>query len=200
MSSQTPQPIFDKLEGTGLIKKHHDQSYTSTSFRRLCCLFTLILLNLEALVAATLIILIFVFRPKEPIFHLHSIKFQSFNLNTNSSQQFNASSSVASLVLVTENPNKLGIRYNSSELAVLYEQQTVGVIEVPVFYQPPSSRNVTVEVQVSYQPWQVINIINGISVSSNDTTNGDLRIFGGIQAQPHALNFPLLTIKDKHRL
>ncbi|KAM0949232.1 hypothetical protein DsansV1_C06g0068081 [Dioscorea sansibarensis] len=183
---------FEKIEEPSLKNQPHEPS---TSFTRWCCFFTLILLSLKALLVTILIILVFVIRPKQPLFHLHSVNFQSFNLDVNSSQQLNSSSSLAFVLLVTENPNKLGIRYNSSELAVLYEQEALGVIQVPVFYQPPSSRNVTVQVQVSFQPWDVSKLINGIALSSNDTTNGEIHIFGIIQAQPHALNFPLLTIK-----
>lgn len=183
---------FEKNEEPSLKNQPHE---SSTSFTRCCCFFILILLSLKALVVIILIILVFVIRPKQPQFHLHSISFQSFNLDVNSSQQLNASSSLAYVLLVTENPNKLGIRYNPSELAILYDHEAFGVIQVPVFYQPLRSRNVTVQVQVSFQPWEVSKLINGIALSSNGTINGEIHIFGIIQAQPHALNFPLLTIK-----
>ena len=91
------------------------------------------------------------------------------------------------MIFVTENPNKLGIRYSPTELGILYETIPVGTVDVPTFYQPAQSTNVTVLMYVSIQQFNLSGLING--------THVEVQILGGIGVQAHVLNFPLPRIK-----
>ncbi|KAI4964816.1 hypothetical protein ZWY2020_059511 [Hordeum vulgare] len=112
------------------------------------CLYLLLSLILLVIVAAVLLV-VFVTRLKKPTFYLQSVQMdRSFSLRSSSSNRSgdNATSScsVASLLFAAQNPNGLGIRYSAADLGVAYANRSVGAMDVPVFYQPPRSNNVTV--------------------------------------------------------
>ncbi|URE34106.1 Late embryogenesis abundant protein [Musa troglodytarum] len=100
------------------------ESPTSSSGRSYC--FPLLFLSL-ALIAAAVLIIIFVLKPKKPSFHLHAIQLDSSDAAF--SKGVNVSSAIASLLLVAHNPNKLGIRYSSTELGLVYDSSNMGLIK-----------------------------------------------------------------------
>lgn len=177
-------------------KETHNPSFPPGKW---CCVLSSLLLVLAILTAAILVI-IFVLKPKKPIFHLHAVQLGSFKLDAASSKEGNDSSSVVSLLFVTQNPNKFGIRYSSSVLGILFENNPIGVLEVPTFYQPSHSRNETVLMHVLFKQLNISRFISGESM--NSSSNGyhtEIRITGGIIVQSHVLNIPLPKIKVRFK-
>ncbi|KAG1334387.1 putative NDR1/HIN1-like protein 10 [Cocos nucifera] len=192
MDAQNPQP-FEIIEAhyPGS-KETHNPSFPPGKW---CCVLSSLLLSLAILTAAILVI-IFVLKPKKPIFHLHAIQLGSFKLDATSSKEGNDSSSVLSMLFVTQNPNKFGIRYSSSALGILFEGNPIGIIEVPTFYQPSHSRNETVLMHVLFKQLNISRFISGeLMNSSSDGYHIEIRVIGGILAQPHVSNFSLPKIK-----
>lgn len=160
---------------------------SNSPFSRCCCLLSFLLVSLALLSTATLLILL-VLKPKKPIFHLRSIQLHSFKLDaSNLSKGVSVSSSMASLLFITQNPNKLGIGYSPSEFGVLYETIPIGAVEVPAFYQPAQSKNASVLMHVSIKHFNITDLIGGSHV--------EMQILGIIGVQLHVLNFPLPRIK-----
>lgn len=156
--------------------------------KRCCYLVVFIIFLVLALLTAAILLILFVLKPKKPIFHLNSINVDDFKLNVSSpSKEVSVSYLTASLLFISQNPNKLGIKYSSAELVVLYETRPVGTVDVPTFYQPANSTNVTVTMYVSIQQFNLSGLIDG--------THVEVQILGGIGVQAHVLNFPLPRIK-----
>lgn len=192
MDAQNPQP-FEIIEAD-----HSSSRETrSPSFPpgKWCCVLSFLLLIL-AILTGLILGIIFVIKPKKPTFHLHAIQLGCFKLDATSSKEGNASSPVVSLLFVTQNPNKFGIRYSSSELGILFENNPIGIIEVPTFYQPSHSRNETVLMHVLFKQLNISRFIGGESMNvSSDGYHIEIRVTGGILARSHVLNFPLPKIK-----
>lgn len=185
METQEPD-LLEKAKAEHHKGRKH-RGLSSCSGRHYCIIFSFVFLVLTLLSAAILLIL-FVLKPKKPIFHLHSIQLDAFKLNVSSStKEVFVSCSAAPLLFITQNPNKLGISYSPSELGILYENIPVGTLDVPKFYQPAHSKNVTVIMYVSIQQFNLSRLING--------THAEVQITGGIGVQGHILNFPLPRIK-----
>ncbi|CAL9167418.1 unnamed protein product [Musa hybrid cultivar] len=166
------------------------ESPASSSGRSYC--FPLLFLSL-ALVAAAVLIIIFVLKPKKPSFHLHAIQLDSSDAAF--SKGANQSSAIASLLVVAHNPNKLGIRYSSTELGLVYDSSNMGLITVPGFFQPPHSTNVTILVHVFFKTINLGELLTEKSMQGSSIGDLEMRIFGGIQAQLHAFNFRFPKIK-----
>ncbi|KAE8797168.1 hypothetical protein D1007_27725 [Hordeum vulgare] len=157
------------------------------------CLYLLLSLILLVIVAAVLLV-VFVTRLKKPTFYLQSVQMdRSFSLRSSSSNRSgdNATSScsVASLLFAAQNPNGLGIRYSAADLGVAYANESVGAMDVPVFYQPPRSSNVTVLMHAVFEESNVSRLV--VSELSAQRKLVEIRIAGSIDATTHIMNFPL---------
>ncbi|XP_048574853.1 uncharacterized protein LOC125556102 [Triticum urartu] len=156
------------------------------------CLYLLLSLILLVLVAAVLLV-VFVTRLKKPTFYLQSVQMdRSFSLRPSSSNRSgdNASScSVASLLFAAQNPNGIGIRYSAADLGVAYANESIGAMDVPVFYQPPRSSNVTVLMHAVFEESNVSRLV--VSELSAQRKLVEIRIAGSIDATTHIMNFPL---------
>ncbi|WOK95830.1 hypothetical protein Cni_G04537 [Canna indica] len=133
------------------------------------CLFLML-----ALVAAVLI-LFFVLKPKKPSFHLHAIQISSSDA-ASIKGSVNDSSAMVSLVFVAQNPNKIGIRYSSSELGLVYDSSSMGLIKVPTFFQPAHSTNVSVLIQVFFKAINIVELITE-KLTESSSTASDFELF-----------------------
>ncbi|KAM3257565.1 hypothetical protein ACQJBY_049712 [Aegilops geniculata] len=159
------------------------------------CLYLLLALILLVLVAAVLLV-VFVTRLKKPTFYLQSVQMdRSFSLRPASSNRSgdngtsSSSCSVASLLFAAQNPNGIGIRYSAADLGVAYANESVGAMDVPVFYQPPRSSNVTVLMHAVFEESNVSRLV--VSELSAQRKLVEIRIAGSIDATTHVMNFPL---------
>ncbi|XP_040244366.1 uncharacterized protein [Aegilops tauschii subsp. strangulata] len=160
------------------------------------CLYLLLALILLILVAAVLLV-VFVTRLKKPTFYLQSVQMdRSFSLRPSSSSNrsgenatSSSSCSVASLLFAAQNPNGIGIRYSAADLGVAYANESVGAMDVPVFYQPPRSSNVTVLMHAVFEESNVSRLV--VSELSAQRKLVEIRIAGSIDATTHIMNFPL---------
>ncbi|KAK3133404.1 hypothetical protein QOZ80_6AG0536160 [Eleusine coracana subsp. coracana] len=164
------------------------------------CLCVCLLLSLTLFVAVTAALLVvFVTRLKKPVFHLQSIQMdRSFSLgwspsSSNRSGGANGTSAaacaVASLVFDAQNLNGVGIRYGATVLHVAYANESVGAMDVPAFYQPPRSGNVTVIMHAVFAQRNVTRIL--VRELSAQRAYMKIRIVGSIDARTHIMNFPL---------
>uniref|UniRef100_A0ACD5YG07 Uncharacterized protein n=1 Tax=Avena sativa TaxID=4498 RepID=A0ACD5YG07_AVESA len=165
------------------------------------CLYLLLSLILSVLVAIVLLV-IFVTRLKKPTFVLQSIQMdKSFSLRSSSSPSnrsgdnatTSSSCSVASLLFAAQNPNGIGIRYSAADLGVAYANESVGAMDVPVFYQPPRSSNVTVLMHAVFEESNLSRLV--VSELSAQRKLVEIRIAGRIDATTHIMNFPLPKIQ-----
>ncbi|KAL5205712.1 hypothetical protein ABZP36_033921 [Zizania latifolia] len=170
------------------------------------CLYLVLSLTLFVLVAAVLLV-VFVTRLKKPTFSLQSVQMdRSFSLGLSSSSATNGSTagggggnrttttcSVASLLFAAENPNVIGIRYGATVLDVAYANESVGAMDVPAFYQPPRSSNVTVLMHAVFVQSNVSRLVVG--ELSAQRKYMEIRISGSISARTHVMNFPLPKVQ-----
>ncbi|XAR49840.1 hypothetical protein NMG60_11003996 [Bertholletia excelsa] len=161
-----------------------------------CCIFVFFFLSfiIAALVVVTLVI-IFILKPKEPIFSLQNIRLDWYELQPCSGSILFLSS-VASLNLTAQNPNKVGIGYDSTRFHVLRDGLPIGEIRVPRFYQPPKSQNVSIRTRLLIPSLNVSRLIEGSS-SKNGSTNSSIKmkILGDITACLHLLHVTLPKFK-----
>ncbi|CAM0951492.1 unnamed protein product [Alopecurus aequalis] len=161
------------------------------------CLYLLLALIFFVLVAAVLLV-VFVTRLKKPTFYLQSIQMdKSFSLRSSNSSGENGTSpsscTVASLLFAAQNPNGIGITYSAADLGMAYANESVGAMDVPVFYQPPRSSNVTVLMHAVFEESNVSRLV--VSELSAQRKLIEIRIAGRIDATTHIMNFPLPKIQ-----
>lgn len=180
---------------------------------RCLCLYLLLSLTLLLAIAAALLA-VFVTRLKKPAFYLQSIQMdRSFSLRlpsttaTTSNRSANGTAAapcaVASLVFAAQNLNGIGIQYGATVLDVAYANESVGAMDVPAFYQPPRSANVTVLMHAVLAPRNVTRLL--VSELSAQRSYMEIRVVGRIDARTHIMNFPLpkvqvLTVDSTHTL
>lgn len=165
------------------------------SFKK-CCFYLLgSIIFLIAVLGVTAFIIIFVLKPREPIFSLQTLKLDSYKLDAFAESTLFVSS-VVSLTLNTQNPNKVGIRYSPSRLYVLNEEQVIGMIRIPGFYQPPHSYNISIQTKALFEHVNVTQIISGASLKEDSTTSiANMRISGDIRALVHIFRITLPKVK-----
>ncbi|KQJ90359.1 uncharacterized protein LOC100825869 [Brachypodium distachyon] len=158
------------------------------------CLYLFLSLTLFVVVASVLIT-VFATRLKKPTFNLQSIQMdRSFSIRSSSSNYSGdgnetSSCSVASLLFAAQNPNGIGIRYSAVDLGVAYANESVGAMDVPTFYQPPRSSNVTVLMHALFEESNVSRLV--VSELSAQRMRVEIRIAGSIDATTHFMNFQL---------
>ncbi|KAF8695370.1 hypothetical protein HU200_037601 [Digitaria exilis] len=169
------------------------------------CLYLLLSITLMVAIAPVLLV-VFITRLKKPAFYLQSVQMdRSFNLqppssssssSSNRSENNGTSSSacaVASLQFAAQNPNGIGIRYGATVLGVSYANETVGAMDVPSFYQPPRSANVTVLMHAVLAEQNVTRLL--VAELSAQRSYMEVRITGSIDARTHVMNFPLPKVQ-----
>ncbi|XP_062193223.1 uncharacterized protein LOC133896639 [Phragmites australis] len=166
------------------------------------CLCLCLLLSVTLLVAVPVVLLVvFVTRLKKPAFFLQSIQMdRTFSLrlpSTTSNHSGGANGTtacaVASLLFSAQNLNGIGIRYGATVLDVAYTNESVGAMDVPAFYQPPRSSNVTVFMHALLAPGKVTRLL--VRELSAQRKYMEIRIAGSIDARTHIMNFPLPKIQ-----
>ncbi|KAK4349785.1 hypothetical protein RND71_029098 [Anisodus tanguticus] len=172
-----------------------DISYYCHSFSFKKCLFFLFtfifLIALLVLVIPSIIFLIL--KPQKPIFSLQTIKVQSYQLNVSNSGSDPLFSSVVCLTVTAQNPNKVGIRYRPTRFHMFNEGVVIGMIQVPAFYQPPHSNNLTLETRAIFYCVNVTQILSGISLQQKSSIKSVTlaSILGDVAAQVKLLNVNL---------
>lgn len=161
------------------------------SFKRSCFFLFLFFLFIVLLLGAATLVIVFGLKPRSPVFSLETLTLDLYELNSYLNSTLFVSS-VITLTLNSQNPNKLGIRYSPSRLRVYFEGIPIGTIRVPGFLQPSHSYNVTVPTRVLFQ---CVNVSHVLSEASHENII-QMKILGDVKAQLvafHIIN--LLKIK-----
>ncbi|KAL0354432.1 UNVERIFIED_CONTAM: GDSL esterase/lipase 5 [Sesamum radiatum] len=126
-----------------------------------------------------------------PVFSLQTVHVESYKLNVTSQNLL--VSSVFSLNMTADNPNKVALSYEPSRFHVLSQGLVVGLIRIPQFHQPPLSKNVSVQTRVLFERVNVSEIMSGSSSSSKGVFG--IRILGDVRAQVRIFHLTLPKIK-----
>ncbi|XP_076881867.1 uncharacterized protein LOC143530128 [Bidens hawaiensis] len=97
---------------------------------------------------------------------------------------------VASVTIVSRNPNRVGIRYDFSRLKILDNGLVVGMIRIPEFYQPPRSHNVSIQVDILLQRVDLSTVMSGAK-----TSDFPIKVLGNIELRLWVLQIKLPKIK-----
>ena len=174
---------------------HFQKLWHSCSFKRCCFFLVIFLLFIVLTLGVATILVIFLLKPQKPVFTFQTISLDWYNLDTYS-DSFLFVSSVITLTLNAQNPNKFGLRYSSTRLGLYYEGLPIGVIRVPGFIQPVHSNNVSVPTRVLFECVNVSQIVDGASL--HDGSRKDMiqmNILGDVRAQLLVLHMAFLKIK-----
>ncbi|KAK3130134.1 hypothetical protein QOZ80_6BG0489410 [Eleusine coracana subsp. coracana] len=189
------------MDRHGRNEQNHSRGHCPPPHSATClCVYLLLSLTLFVAVTATLLV-VFVTRLKKPVFHLQSIQMdRSFSLGWSPSPNRSggangtaAACAVASLVFAAQNLNGVGIRYGATVLDVAYANESVGAMDVPAFYQPPRSGNVTVIMHAVFAQRNVTRIL--VTELSAQRAYMKIRIVGSIDARTHIMNFLLPKVQ-----
>ncbi|GFQ07579.1 hypothetical protein PHJA_002902000 [Phtheirospermum japonicum] len=160
-----------------------------------CLLFLLLLIFLIILIfGVPLLCIILILKPQMPDFSLKAVNVKSYKLNIISENLL--VSSFFSLNLIAENPNKVGLSFDSSRFHVLSQGLVVGFIRIPEFHQPPLSKNISVETRVLVESVNVSEIMyrNSKKDGSSNGVSG-IKILGDVKAQVQIFRITLPKIK-----
>ncbi|KAK8950845.1 hypothetical protein KSP39_PZI003672 [Platanthera zijinensis] len=163
-----------------------------------CCLF-FVLLVFILLLSSSILLVLLILKPKKPTFHLNSVHLNHMKLDASSGKGIILQPSLASLRFVAQNSNKFGIRYKAANFAMIYENNPVGVVEIPGFYQPPNRTDVALIMHVLLQRVNISRFIsekmefNGGSPSKS--AHIEVQIVGSIRARIHVVSFSFPFIK-----
>ncbi|KAG8380209.1 hypothetical protein BUALT_Bualt07G0169600 [Buddleja alternifolia] len=165
-------------------------SFTKTFLFLLIFIFSIIIV-----LGIPLLCIFLILKPQTPEFSLQTVHVESYKLDITS--QNLVVSSVLSLNLRANNPNKIGLSYDYSRFHVLSQGLVVGLIRIPQFHQPPLSKNVSIQTRVSFERVNVSEIIMQKNSRKDDSSSGDsdMRILGDIRAQVRIFNIILPKIK-----
>lgn len=133
------------------------------------------------------IIVIFLLKPEKPVFSFQSIRMDWYELDAYSGSVLFVSS-VLTLTLNAQNPNKVGLRYSPSRLSVYHEGLPIGAIRVPGFFQPAHSNNVSVRTRVLFHCVNLSQIVAGKDII-------EMNILGDVRAQLWVFHMTLLRMK-----
>ncbi|XP_030490925.2 NDR1/HIN1-like protein 10 [Cannabis sativa] len=165
------------------------------SFKRSCLFLFLFIFFVLLLIGIAALIIAFVIKPKSPIFSLQSVKLDLYELNPHLGSTLFISS-VITLTLSAQNPNKVGIRYSPSRLHVYHEGLSIGTIRVPGFLQPAHSYNMTVPTRILFQSVNVSHIFDVASMQEDSKKNMiQMKIMGDVKTHLLAFHVTLLKIK-----
>ncbi|XP_038899414.1 NDR1/HIN1-like protein 13 [Benincasa hispida] len=131
-----------------------EQICTLYTLKRFCFfLFVVALFSIIAIAIAALPV-IFLLKPREPIFSLQSLRLDWYNITVRSGSPI--LSSVFTLTLNSQNPNKIGIKYSPARLLLIYDGTAViGTIRVPEVFQPARSVDQSVRTRLLLHQFDV---------------------------------------------
>lgn len=154
------------------------------------CLILLVIVGLLILISGFFsLIIIFILKPRRPIFSFETIDIYSYNFDVPDSSDV-LLSTVASVTLITQNPNKIGIKYDFSKLQILDNGLVAGMIRIPEFYQPAGSHNLRVEIDILFRDLDVTSIMSGVEIN-----NFTIKVLGDIGVHLHVMKIELPKIK-----
>ncbi|XP_042052542.1 NDR1/HIN1-like protein 6 isoform X2 [Salvia splendens] len=165
------------------------------SFNKAILFFLLFIFSIVLIVGVPLLCIFFILKPKMPDFSLQRVDVEFYKLDLSS--QNLVVSSVFSLNLKADNPNKIGLSFKASRFYVLSQGLVVGLIRIPQFHQPPLSKNVSVQTRVLFESVNVSEIMdrNSRKYQSSNGASDDIRILGDVAAQVRIFNILLPKIK-----
>ena len=141
-------------------------------------------------VGIAILIILFFLKPQSPGFSLQTMSLEFYKLEV-----FSAStlfiSSVISLTLKAQNPNKVGLSFSPSRLDILHKGLPLGEIHVHGFYLPAQSYNVLVKTQVLFPCVNASQIISEVSRERLI----QMRLIGEIGAHVQVFHITLPKIK-----
>ncbi|KAL8466413.1 hypothetical protein ACS0TY_035492 [Phlomoides rotata] len=174
-------------------KSCHNLNF-SLSFMKTCFFLLIFVFMAVFVIGVPLLCLVLILKPKMPTFSLETINVESYKLDISS--QNLVVSSVSSLNLRADNPNKVGLSFDSSRFHVLSQGLVVGLIRLPPFHQPPLSKNVSVKMRILFECVNITDIMYS-SLRRDDSSNGvfGIRILGYVRAQLHIFHVTLPKIK-----
>lgn len=167
------------------------------SYTKTLLFFSLFIFLIIFIVGVPLLCIFLILKPKMPGFSLETLNVESYKLDMSS--QNLVVSSVFSLNLKADNPNKVGLSFEPSRFYVLSQGLVVGLIRIPQFHQPPLSKNVSVQTRVLFERVNVSEIMdtNSRKYESSKGAFDDIRILGDVGAQVRIFNITLPKIKVK---
>lgn len=146
------------------------------SFKRVCFFILVFVITLIAALGTVALMVIFVLKPERPIFSVQTLNLESYKLDVYSNSTLFISS-VVSLRLNAQNPNKVGLRYSRSRLGILNQGLVIGLVRVPDFFQPPHSTNVSVSTRVLFQCLNVSQILSTHGIAKKMRISGDIKVY-----------------------
>ncbi|KAL6568330.1 hypothetical protein OROHE_004014 [Orobanche hederae] len=173
--------------------KNSDQNYQQNIFKSIFfpfmkTSFFLILIISSLLIlflGVPLLCIILILKPHMPDFSIKTVHVKSYKLDISSENLM--VSSFLFVHLIAENPNKVGLSYGPSRFHVLSRGLVVGLIRIPEFHQPPSSKNVSVETRVLLESVNVGEIMYGSSEEGDDDDPSSgvsgLRMLGDVRVR-----------------
>ncbi|XP_062154264.1 NDR1/HIN1-like protein 10 [Alnus glutinosa] len=165
------------------------------SFKRCCCCLLIFLVFIVVAVGVAILIVIFLLKPEKPFFSFQTVKLDWYELDAYSGSVLFVSS-VMTLTLNAQNPNKVGLRYSPSRLNVYYEGVPIGVIRVPGFFQPAHSNNVSVRTRVLFHSVNVTQLVAGASLQDGSRKDIiQMNILGDVRVQLLVFDMNFLKIK-----
>ncbi|KAL6496909.1 hypothetical protein OROGR_028838 [Orobanche gracilis] len=184
--------------------KNSDQNYPQNIFKSILFPFMKTSLFLILTISSLLILflgvpllcIILILKPHMPDFSIKTVHVKSYKLDISSENLM--VSSFFSVHLIAENPNKVGLSYDPCRFHVLSRGLVVGLIRIPEFHQPPSSKNVSVETRVSLESVNVSEMMYGSSEEDGDDPSSGvsgLRMLGDVRV--HVRVFRIASPKVK---
>ncbi|XP_022146491.1 uncharacterized protein LOC111015690 isoform X2 [Momordica charantia] len=163
------------------------QICTIYTLKRFCIflLFIAIFSVIAVLIAALPVILLL--KPREPIFSLQSLRLDWYNISVKSGSSF--VSSVFTLTLNSQNPNRIAIKYSPSRLLVIYDGNAViGTIRVPEVFQPARSDDRSVRTRL---------LLHRFNVDLFDATRelAEIKVVGDVGVELLVLHMAVLKMK-----
>lgn len=164
----------------------------SCSFKTCSC-FLLILIFLTF---TTSLFFIFFLKPQKPVFTLQTITVDYYKLHVHSNSTLFISS-LLSLTLNAQNPNKVALRFSASRLYLYHERlPLLGVIQVPAFYQPAQSNDTSLLTRVLFRCVDVTRVIAGGSIQDRSSKKVvQMKMLGDIRVHVLFYHLTLPTIK-----
>lgn len=150
-------------------------------------LFFLVLFSIIAIAIAALPVILLL-KPREPIFALQSFRLDWYNISVKSGGS-PFLSSVFTLDLTSQNPNKIGIKYSPSRLLVIDDGDAViGTIRVPEVFQPARSDDRSVRTRV---------LLHRFDVDLFDTAREfvEMKIIGDVGVELFVLHVAVMKMK-----
>ncbi|KAI3759804.1 hypothetical protein L6452_07873 [Arctium lappa] len=154
-----------------------------------CFWFLLLITSLLILISVFFLLIIFVLKPRRPIFSFQTMNIVSYKFDVSDSSTLFVSL-VASVTLIAQNPNRIGIKYDFSRLEIINEGLVIGLIRTPEFYQPARSHNVSVKLNLVFECLDITTIMSGV-----DASNLSIKVLGDIGVRLRVLQIKLPKIK-----